>query len=109
MIFSPTRCWICALQYTAGVDPDGEVYLCSPWSRKEYSIGNINQSSIRKIWGSNKHIEIATKLSDNLQSGKCSPLLCRHYYSNLAIDAFLAGSIEALSKMGIEKNYGRFI
>ncbi|KKR75001.1 MAG: hypothetical protein UU18_C0015G0009 [Parcubacteria group bacterium GW2011_GWB2_40_8] len=61
------------MQYTAGVDPDGEVYLCSPWSRKEYSIGNINQSSIRKIWGSNKHVEIAAKLSDNLQSGKCSP------------------------------------
>ena len=105
----PSRCWICALQYTAGVDPDGETYLCSPWSRKEYSIGNINQSNLRDIWGSDRHKQVATMLNKNLRSGKCNPLLCRHYYSNLAIDAFVAGLIEALPKEEMEKGYGRFI
>lgn len=105
----PSRCWICALQYTAGVDPDGEVYLCSPWSRKEYSIGNINQSDSRNIWGSDKHKQVAAMLNKNLRSGKCNPLLCRHYYSNLAIDAFIAGLIKALPKEEMEKGYGRFI
>ncbi|MEK7149923.1 MAG: radical SAM protein [Patescibacteria group bacterium] len=105
----PSRCWICALQYTAGVDPDGEVYLCSPWSRKEYSIGNINQSDFCEIWGSDKHKKVAVRLNKNLRSGKCNPLLCRHYYSNLAIDAFVSGLIQSLPKSEIEKGYGRFI
>lgn len=105
----PSRCWICALQYTAGVDPDGEVYLCSPWSRKEYSIGNINQLDISEIWSSDKHKEVASNLNDNLRSGKCNPLLCRHYHSNLAIDAFVSGLIKELPKQDIEKSFGRFI
>lgn len=105
----PSRCWICALQYTAGVDPDGEVYLCSPWSRKEYSISNINRSDFRNIWGSDRHKQVAAMLNKNMRSGKCNPLLCRHYYSNLAIDAFIAGLIKALPKEEMEKGYGRFI
>ncbi|MFH0912628.1 MAG: radical SAM protein [Patescibacteria group bacterium] len=105
----PSRCWICALQYTAGVDPDGEVYLCSPWSRKGYSVGNVNEKHLREIWGSDKHREVAQRLNSKLKSGECNPLLCRHYYSNLAIDAFIAGLIPALPKADIEKGYGRFI
>ncbi|MEK7069571.1 MAG: radical SAM protein [Patescibacteria group bacterium] len=105
----PSKCWICALQYTAGVDPDGEVYLCSQWSKKEYSIGNINQLDICGIWGSEKHKETAKRLNDNLQNGKCNPLLCRHYHSNLAIDAFISKTATALPKADLEKGYGRFI
>jgi radical SAM protein with 4Fe4S-binding SPASM domain len=105
----PSRCWICALQYTAGVDPDGEVYLCSPWSRKEYSIGNVNELDIQRIWGSKRHKEVARMLNNNLRSGKCNPLLCRHYYSNLAIDSFISGDIQALPITNYEKGYGRFI
>jgi len=105
----PSRCWISALQYTAGVDPDGEVYLCSPWSQKDYSIGNINQASFSSIWGSIKHKEVAECLNSKLKSGQCYPLLCRHYYSNLAIDAFIKGLISSLPKGELEKGYGRFI
>lgn len=105
----PSRCWIAALQYTAGIDPDGETYLCSPWSRNGYSIGNINRSRFKNIWGGSRHKEIALKLNAHLQNGDCNPLTCRHYYSNLAIDAFLAGILEPLPKGSIEHSYGRFI
>lgn len=105
----PSRCWICALQYTAGVDPDGEVYLCSPWSQKDYSIGNVNASSLREIWKSSRHKEVAEILNTKLKNGQCHPLLCRHYYSNLAIDAFVEGLIPPLPKDEMEKGYGRFI
>ncbi|HRZ30525.1 MAG TPA: radical SAM protein [Candidatus Paceibacterota bacterium] len=105
----PSRCWISALQYTAGVDPDGEVYLCSQWSRKDYSIGNINQADFPSIWGSTRHKEVAECLNAKLKSGQCHPLLCRHYYSNLAIDAFVEGLISSLPKGEQEKGYGRFI
>jgi len=92
-----------------GVDPDGEVYLCSPWSKKEYSIGNVNQTEFCKIWGSSRHREVVGKLNDNLQSGKCNPLLCRHWHGNLAIDAFVAGLIKELPKKDMEKGFGRFV
>lgn len=105
----PSRCWILALQYTAGVDPDGEVYLCSQWSQKDYSIGNINRNTFSSIWNSAKHNKVVECLNVKLRSGKCNPLLCRHYYSNLAIDAFIAGLIPPLPKGDVEKGYGRFI
>lgn len=105
----PSRCWICALQYTAGVDPDGEVYLCSQWSRSGYSIGNINKRPLTDIWGSDRHKDVARRLNANLRHGRCDPLLCRHYYSNLAIDAFIEGAVSPLPKAGKETSYGRFI
>ncbi len=105
----PSRCWIAALKYTAGIDPDGEVYLCSPWSRKEYSIGNVNEKSFTKIWGSKKHASIIKELNKKLQQEECNPLLCRHYYSNLSIDAYINGILTALPKEQMKINYGRFI
>lgn len=105
----PSRCWITALQYTAGVDPDGEVYLCSPWSRKEFSIGNVNNERFSSLWGGPKHREIAQILNHKMKCGECNPLLCRHYYSNLAIDALIAGAVSSLPKDRLEEGYGRFI
>jgi len=105
----PSRCWIMALQYTAGIDPDGETYLCSPWSRKEYSIGNINDKRFRELWGSDQHHKVAEALNNNLRNNLCNPLSCRHYYSNLAIDAFVDGLIGDLPKNQIEEMYGYFI
>jgi radical SAM protein with 4Fe4S-binding SPASM domain len=105
----PSRCWIAALQYTAGIDPDGEVYLCSPWSRKDFSIGNVNKDRLNKVWGGNRHKEIAELLNNNLQNNLCNQLTCRHYFSNLAIDMYLAGKIDAFNDNNYEKDYGRFI
>lgn len=105
----PSRCWILALQYTAGIDPDGETYLCSPWSQREYSIGNSSKSSLKEIWGSQKHREIADVLNRKMLNNECNPLLCRHFYSNLAIDAYVEGSLEALPASKMEEMYGRFI
>lgn len=105
----PSRCWIMALQYTAGIDPDGEVYLCSPWSQKEFSIGNVNERRFQNIWGSARHKSVAQKLSEKMQRGECNPLLCRHYYSNLSIDGYINGKIQPLIQDDIEDMYGRFI
>lgn len=105
----PSRCWIATLNYTAGIDPDGEVYLCSPWSRKEYSIGNVNQNRFSDVWGGEQHFEVIEKLNTKLKNGECNPLTCRHYYSNLAIDAFINGTLHELPKEDIEKGFGRFI
>ena len=104
-----SRCWIIALQYTAGIDPDGEVYLCSPWSRKEYSIGNVNNNRLFEIWGGRKHKEVAQKLNSNLQNNFCDQLTCRHFFSNLSIDLFLTGAINEIDGHTLENNYGRFI
>ena len=102
----PSRCWIAALQYTAGIDPDGEIYICSPWSQKDYSLGNVNNTKFSYIWGGERHIEVIYKLNENLILGRCNPLTCRHYYSNLAIDAYINGEISLKNQ---ELNYVRFI
>jgi radical SAM protein with 4Fe4S-binding SPASM domain len=105
----PSKCWINILGYTAGIDPDGETYLCSPWSRKEFSIGNVNENSFSNIWGNDKHRETINSLNIKLKSGKCNPLKCRHYFSNLAIDAYIAGTLKSLPIKEISNNYGMFI
>lgn len=104
----PSRCWIAVLQYTAGIDPDGEVYICSPWSFKEYSIGNVNNEKFSKIWGSCRHQKVVEKLNFNLLHGMCNPLTCRHYYSNIAIDAYINGLTDFNPDTNIN-NYNRFI
>ena len=95
--------------YTAGIDLDGEVYLCSQYSFIKYSIGNVNEMELKRIWGSKKHLETIDRLNQKCVSGKCNILTCRHYYSNLAIDSFFGGFFKALSKDKLEENYGRFI
>ena len=105
----PSRCWINTLMYTAGIDPDGEVYLCSQYSFIEYSIGNVNEIDFKRIWESKKHLEVIDRLNQRCVSGKCDILTCRHYYSNLAIDSFISGFFKALPKDKLEENYGRFI
>ncbi len=106
---TPSRCWICALQCTAGVDPDGEVYLCSQWSRREYSIGNVNKMRLMDMWGSERHEQVAHTLNKKLLRKECTPLLCRHYYSNLAIDAYTQGLLENIPTNNLESDYNRFI
>ncbi len=105
----PSKCWVLALQYTAGIDPDGETYLCSPWSQKKYSIGNVNDNNFIDFWGKEKHRRVVETLNNKMKNNECNPLLCRHYYSNLAIDAFLQGIIKSLPKTKLEEIYGRFI
>ena len=104
----PSRCWINALQYTAGIDPDGKVFLCSQWSREGFEIGNVNEKEFIDIWNSERHAQIVEKLNCKLKCGECSPLSCRHYYTNLAIDAYVMGMIPALEG-DLNQNYGRFI
>lgn len=104
----PSRCWINTLQYAAGIDPDGEVYLCSPWSRGGYSIGNVNKKRFIDIWGSKRHQKIILKLNENLIIGRCNPLTCRHFYTNFLIDQFISGKIK-LPKVKKDSYLYRFI
>lgn len=105
----PKRCWINTLMYTAGIDPDGEVYLCSPYSFPKYSIGNVNKTDFKNLWHGKRHFEIIDFLNQKCISGECNILACRHYYSNLAIDAFIAGKIKPLNENELDANYGMFI
>lgn len=104
----PSKCWINELQYCGGIDPDGEVYLCSLWSHYPYSIGNVNEKRFIDIWGSIEHRKAIELLESNLSSGKCNPLSCRHYYTNLAIDEYVRSNYPNLS-FDFDEDYCRFI
>lgn len=106
----PSRCWMTALQFNAGIYPDGEVYICTLWAQKEFSIGNVNKQRFSSLWGGEKHKEVARALNRKLQDGICDPLRCRLYYSNLLVDKYVEGARELVPpKSGMDDCYGRFI
>lgn len=77
------ECWAVELRTNMLVRPNGDVFLCivSPNSDLN-SIGNINESPVQKIWNSDKHIEIISKLSSDMKCGVCNLDICRLYRYN---------------------------
>jgi len=106
----PSRCWMTALQFNAGIYPDGEVYICTLWAQKEFSIGNVNKERFSSLWGGERHRQVAQVLNRKLKEGICDPLRCRLYYSNLLVDKYVEGAHDLLpSKSSMDDCYGRFI
>lgn len=86
-------CWNILLGLIANIDTDGCVYLCNPHLGEEtFEIGNINNNSFKKIWASEKHIDIVLKTL--IDSSKCDKSKCRHDRVNAMIDDFLYKDIK---------------
>jgi len=105
----PSRCWMIGSGLNAGIYPDGNVCVCTLWSQKEHSIGNLNEKRFRDIWGSDKHKEIVQKLNEKLLTGQCDPLRCRLYYSNLLVDQYFEQLRNADSHHIFGGSYENFI
>lgn len=93
--YTPSRCWVAELGLYATTEPDGRVFLCSQWcSDNSVCIGNINENTLREIWGTEKHNSIIKELSHRAMCKKCDFRLCRHYSTNVAIDLLYKGYID---------------
>lgn len=89
---TPTKCWICELGMYGTLEPDGKVFCCSQWSNDDsVCIGNIHESSYLNIWKSQRHYEVLKELNNRCANGRCNPITCRHYSSNVAIELLLTG------------------
>ena len=83
------KCWINIIGQNAIIDPNGDVYICTPFvGKKEYSIGNINESSFSALWKCQQRQKIVKKLNQIYSHGEC-PKECRFLVHNAAIDSYL--------------------
>jgi GTP 3',8-cyclase len=80
-------CWTNRLSFDAIVDPDGEVYVCTPTVGKpEHSVGNLDDGPFAQLWAGSRRRERLRVLDGMSLAGVC-PSECRHHPDNAAIDA----------------------
>jgi radical SAM protein with 4Fe4S-binding SPASM domain len=85
------HCWSNRLAYNAIVDPDGEIYMCTPTVGKpEFSIGNLDDGGFAAVWTSAVRDAKLRELSQMSYDGLC-PRECRHHPDNVRLTNVLAG------------------
>jgi len=61
------------MRSSAFVNYNGGVYLCQPdIGNNELEIGNLNDSTFKQIWNSDKHHKVIKKLHNRWNQGLCS-------------------------------------
>jgi radical SAM protein with 4Fe4S-binding SPASM domain len=79
------HCWVNRLGYNAIVDPDGDIYLCTPTvGMPEYSIGNLDDGGFTTCWTGAVRSEMLRRLNGLSYDG-CCPRECRHHPDNVRI------------------------
>jgi radical SAM protein with 4Fe4S-binding SPASM domain len=82
-------CWANRIGYDAIIDPDGEIYLCTPTVGKaEFSIGNLDDGGFTACWTGAVRAGRIRELSGLSSDGAC-PSECRHHTFNAQVDARL--------------------
>ncbi|MGH3358158.1 MAG: radical SAM protein [Nocardioidaceae bacterium] len=83
-------CWSNRLSYDAIVDPDGDVYLCTPTVGKpEHAIGNLDDGPFPDLWASARRTRRLRVLNTLSATGVC-PSECRHHRDNSRLDRVIA-------------------
>ncbi len=66
-----------ATPFWSYIDAQGQVYACSAFlGKKEFSFGNINQNSFKKIMVSRRRRSVINRISSKINVNKCRPV-CR--------------------------------
>ncbi|MEA2037365.1 MAG: radical SAM protein [Nanoarchaeota archaeon] len=90
----PSRCWIVDFGLYGAVDAAGDVYPCLFYlGNKDFSIGNVNNLPLEKIWGSKLHQRIIEKLHKEIDKGICER--CRFMRYNEEIEKLKKDFVEA--------------
>lgn len=83
------HCWANMLGLSAIVDPNGDVFLCTPYvGRKDYALGNIHQTSIKDLWNSDDRYKLILRMHQEYAYGQC-PQECRFRTYNELIEGFI--------------------
>lgn len=83
------HCWANMLGLSAIVDPNGDVFLCTPYvGRKDYSLGNIHQAKFIELWNSEERYQLILRMHQSYADEQC-PQECRFKTYNALIDRFL--------------------
>jgi radical SAM protein with 4Fe4S-binding SPASM domain len=63
---------------SAVVDPEGRLFLCTPTvGRSEYAIGNVTETSLRRLWSAEAHLRVLGALDARAAGNRC-PSECRY-------------------------------
>ena len=103
-----SNCWTIMMGHNALISTIGEVYIEVPYgANKEFCIGNLNEKSMKEIWGSEQHLEVINKLNSQMKSNGCDLRMCRHHKYNAVMDQYLAGAVQApdLGKFDLKHGY----
>lgn len=85
----PVDCWANQIALSCIIDPNGEVYVCTPYvGNEKYSIGNIKKDSFDNIWNSKIHMRVIAELNENAINDIC-PEECRFHAYNRILDSYL--------------------
>ena len=92
----PRGCECIQKRTSAFVNYDGGVYLCQPdIGNKNLEIGNVNESSFKEIWNSDRHHKVIDLMHDRWNQGRCRN--CRSISFNKAIDRCNSSGIDTES------------
>lgn len=81
-----THCWVNRIGFDAIVDPDGDIYLCTPTvGKNEFCIGNLDNGGFANCWHGATRELVLRRLSDYSLHGVC-PRECRNHGDNQLID-----------------------
>jgi len=73
------------IRTSAFVNYDGGVYLCQPdIGNTNLQIGNVNETTFKEIWNSERHHQVIDQLDDRWNKGSCKN--CRSISFNKAIE-----------------------
>lgn len=85
-----TPCWANRLAYNAIIDPNGDIYLCTPTvGNPEFSIGNLDDGGFSSCWRGALRTERLHELNDLSYQSVC-PRECRHHPDNARVQAGLS-------------------
>ncbi len=94
----------------ACVDARGSVFIGNPEIGDErFSIGNINDQPWGKIWNSERHQEVATRMDAMQREGTCASELCRHVRANIGAQEYVTGKMGRQDRTSVMQALGAFM
>ncbi|MCP1161331.1 radical SAM protein [Bacillus infantis] len=105
-----SQCWTIQLGHNLLISTLGEVYIEIPYgANKEYCIGNLNDQTMKEIWGSEKHLSVINSLNARMQSNGCDLRMCRHHKYNKVLDSYLQGNMPEPNAQDFDLKHGYYL
>ncbi len=83
------KCWTNMMGMNAIIDPNGNVFICTPTvGIQKYILGNVNDKQFKDLWESSKRMDLINLLN-RVHNKKMCPKECRMNSHNALIEDYL--------------------
>ncbi|WHX50781.1 radical SAM/SPASM domain-containing protein [Paenibacillus woosongensis] len=105
-----SNCWTVKMGHNLLISTLGECSIEIPYgAKKEFCIGNVNNQSIKDIWGSEQHLEVINKLNHQMRNHGCDLRMCRHHKYNKIMDQYLNNEIGDPDMAKFDMKHGYYL